>query len=268
MQHTGTCRRYVLVGLFLAAIVAGGSTVQAVASPRLFLPLVQNPPWPTPTPQPTATPFPTATPTATVTPVPTATPPIPGLQILPNDRYRIHELQGDDLLVVRGEVWNNTEQSASLPHFDLLIYTSGGNRLDTVTKYLTVNLLHPGERTCFGIGYRIPANYSHYEFGNLRAWPSDERRPQLSAAGALIGHDGLRGYVYGAVRNNGTVRVHYHGVQVTVYDADGRIYACESPSLPASYIDPGVVHSWGLAFPAATPRDMWGYNTNAYGIVP
>lgn len=236
----------------------------------LYLPLILNQahskPTITTTPKPTHTPIPTitsappiiqsptytSTPTNTPSPTPTRTPTdteIPGeVKILSNHSYFVSSI---DYLHIVGEVHNGTNNYLRYVKISVNIFNSSGQLLDTAYSYTTLDIISPGDKTCFEIIILDePLGWSYYSFEQPDYWNDGEPLPNLYIFNDSGSYDSTYGWysIIGQVRNNDDFRVEFVSPVGTLYNSTGTVLDCGFAYVNSTHLDPGQTSSFDMTF--------------------
>lgn len=243
---------------------------------RVFLPYIAKmatslaPPTPTPTSTPTPSPTSTSTATKPPTPTPTVTPtPTPTLatiqvEVLPNHSHYIDNLGS---LRIVGEVQNNTHQHLHSVRITTKLFDSEGQVRGDESSYTKLDVLPPGDKTCFDVLFWIePADWSYYEF-EVQYRYGGTPPPDLSVLNKHGSYDSNSGWyvIDGEVRNDAGLRIEYVRPVGTVYDASGTAVGCKYTYVDTVHLDPGQTSPFELIFRDQDYRHVDSYRVQIGG---
>ena len=234
-----------ILAIFLTLVI--GAAAAYAQSNRIFLPLVVRPEDAAPTPFPTVI---VITSTPALTPMPTDTPkPQPeGVSILPNHNYFTNS---NDFAYVVGEVQNDTSNSIRFVKITANFYDEQNQLIDTDFTFGALDILPPGERTCFDIILLdIPAGLDHYEFEAPTYSTSPDQLPNLT----ILSHSGSINDTFGwyeiigEVKNDHGSRVEFVSPIGTLYNSSGDVLDCDFTFVNSTHLDPGQKSSFEMFF--------------------
>jgi len=204
---------YLLIVVFAALVFAAGKG-QTVPPLPAYLPIIErNDPPPTNTPLPT--------PTLTPTPIPTNT-----LAILGTNTFV--PFDGSNVVLVVGEVINNTSTHARNAVIDAVLRDVNGRLVDGGRSYVIIDLLPPGMKSPFVVVFDFAPAFSTYELA--ASWNTDTQAAYsltvLEYEHFFDNPDAF--HVRGEVRNQtGSQRVDV-AVILTMYDHAGAVIGADS----------------------------------------
>ncbi len=252
-------RKAVAVVLALALVVvvmAGGTIIHADATNgddegSLYLPIVGRN-WKgtngAPTPSPTEPPAPTETPGTVV--------------VLDNHRAYVDRI---GYLHVVGEVKNNTGQSVDFVRVTVNLFNQQNQVIDTDFGYSRIDILSPGERTCFEVLFLGSPDYAYYTFETEYDNTEDETIP-ISVFGDSGAYNPLFPDWYeivGQARNDGSVNAEYVQIVGTLYQTNGKVLGCDFTYTNADVLTPGQVSTWKMLFLYAPNGSVQDYRLQA-----
>jgi hypothetical protein len=233
----------------LVALVGAGSAHSSMTSSSGYLPIVSGGIPPTPTPSPT--PFPA--------------PPVP-LTILPG--YKLSRIPDSPVLMLSGEVQNDTPQIARYISVYINFYDASGRHLASPVDRVRLLALPSGDRTCFAAFFTEPPGWAHFTFQTSHM-PSTAALPALTLTSHHGGYDPQsQSYVVtGEIRNDDSSTVHLVLPVLTLYDADGSVAGCSAPSrLDNVTLRPGETHSFRMIFATSQmPLEVADYRLQLFG---
>lgn len=280
-------------GAFLPAVFSEpGLPPQPSPSPTLppgTTATATRPPKATPTPSPTVIGTKTPTPTATATPLVTNTPisigsPTPGLtpmpptatptatpqtsiaRVLPNHSAYVDLAQ--DLNVV-GEVRNTGAQTIQFVNIKAKFYSAGGKELDDAAAYAPLNVLAPGDKTCFRITLPLPPGYARYEFTEVTHLGGGGV-PALAVSNVVADHSPATGFynLAGKITNNEPTTLINVTAIGTLYDSNGIVRACEIAPAWSTTLPAGDFTAFELSFTGRNYSDVTTHRVQADGEYP
>jgi hypothetical protein len=164
-----------------------------------------------------------------------------------------------NVLVIVGEVINNTESNQGIVEITASLYNESNSVIGTMTEYAAVDVLKPGQRSPFTFviySEDMPAHYDHYAL-HLEGFETTEEPLEgfvLVGQGDRLSEYNDWRYIYGEVRNDTGVEVHFVNVLVTLYNAEGGVVNTAYGYLEDTTLAPGqrsrfeiLVESWNGA---------------------
>jgi hypothetical protein len=260
IQLSMCCKSRVIIILLIVLLTIGARVIEQ--NYDLYLPIILSEeirPSFTPTTTSTATPTPTFTntPTSTATPTPTRTnTPTPGQTwILPNDTYYV---DSTGYIHFFGEVQNDTSYTLYDMKFIVDLFNSNNDLVAIGTRNWGYTFyLPPGEKTCFEVSVKEPADWSYYqiESPSYGPWPlaSSTKITVVSHSGTYDPKSGNYD-ILGMVRNDNSVTYEYIKVSGSLYNNSEKVVGCGYSSTSNTTLFPGQMTSFDLAI-TATERD-------------
>ncbi len=236
----------------------------------------------TPTPTATNTPIASSTPigfgttTPGFTPVaPTATPsPTPQTSqviVLPNSSSYVDLSQ---TLHVIGEVKNNGATAVQFVNVKAVFYSRGGVELDDASVYAALNILLPGDKTCFDIRLPVPVGFGSYVFTDVSHVTSPPPPPSLALSNvqaALNPNTGFYSFA-GKITNTGQITLEDVTAIAALYDAAGIVRGCQEVPIglnePVLLLPAGAAKPFQMDFTGRNNSDVTNYRLQADGSVP
>jgi hypothetical protein len=224
----------------------------------------------TPTSQATA--MSTSTPTRTVTRTPTMTvtatrTPIPSGGVTVLDNHFSYTSSGDYLYIL-GEVRNDTSSNVRYVKVSANLYNTSGQILATDFTYAALDVLPPGERTCFDIiVLDPPEGWSYYQFEAPQYSTGGDAAPPLT----ILSHSGSYRDSYGwyeivgEIRNDAGVRVEYVSPIATLYNASGTVVGCDYSYVNSTHLDPGQTSAFDILSVGRDYVDVTSYRLQVDG---
>lgn len=228
-----------MVLFVLVAVLAIGSASAAFGS-MLFLPVVMR------ASEPTVTPTINHQPTATIEPTPMGTPLPAVVEVLPNHSTYIDSI---DYLHIVGEVQNKTGETIDLIRVTANFFL-GGTLVATDYSYLYIDVLPPGEKSCFNISLLPPAGgYDSIQFEPPHYYTDATFVPGLAVIGPSGSVNSYGWYeIIGQISNQGAVRQEYVSAVGTLYDPFGVVLGCSQGYVSSTDLDPGQTSSFKMSF--------------------
>lgn len=224
---------------------------------------------PTSTSESTSTPTatPTATPTITPTPPPTTAVDVgtgEGIIVLNNHSSLVDSI---NFLHIIGEVKNNTGASAKFVRVTANLFNAQNQLIDTDYTYARLDILPPGETTCFEIIFLGSPVFAYYTFEVSYSTTEDVPLPI-----AVFGDSGSYNEVVedwyevvGQARNDSNVNAEFVKIVGTLYKDSEQVLDCDFTYTNADVLTPGQVSTWKLLFTNAPKGNVATYRLQAQG---
>jgi hypothetical protein len=153
-------------------------------------------------------------------------------------------------LHVTGEVQNTSLDHVRYVGVAVNFFDAGGGLLATNRAAVWLDILPPGEKTCFDAAvFNPPAGVAYYEL-EPPTYSATTDRPAnvslLNVSGHQRSGDGYQ--ILGQVQSNHTSRLDYVFPVGTLYDAAGSVLGCSFSSINAGYLDPGQVSAFDINY--------------------
>ncbi|NVM24000.1 MAG: hypothetical protein HWN68_19750, partial [Desulfobacterales bacterium] len=156
-----------------------------------------------------------------------------------------------DILVVVGEVQNNGEIGLYRVEVIANLFDGGDQLVDIGTNEVELNVLPPGDKTCFNIYLSECEEWAYYEFET----PTYDSTSNNQLQNMTV-HDDYGTYnpdngsyrILGFVRNDNSVRVEHVQPIATLYNASGTVIGCGYTSVSSTHLNPGQSSSFELTF--------------------
>ncbi len=236
---------------YLPLIIASPTVLAATSTPR---PLDANTATPIPTPTQTNTPSPTQTNTPSPTPTSTAS----GVTVLANHSAYV---DSSNNLYVIGEIRNDTGTNIRSVRVAVNFFNSQDQLIDTESGYNGIEVMGPGQSSCFQASSARNAAYSYYQFETSYS-ETTEATSSISILNHIGSyhptHDDLY-EVVGQARNNGSEGDQYARIEGTLYGSNDQVIDCKSGYVNTDTLTPGQTSSWKIAFYHAPEGTVSGY---------
>lgn len=226
---------------------------------------------PTPSDTPTITPTPTRTGTPTTTPTvtPTPTDAIGDGVIVLNSHHAY--LNAEGLVTVVGEVRNDTEFNATNMRVVVTLYNNRTDVVDTRETYVWIDVLLPGERSCFEVIFLGDPVYNRYEFVTSYSNTSRAPRPLVIVDHGAVYLPGPGAWnVFGQIGNIQEVGegeeaepLVYPQIIGTIYDEVGHVLDCMYINAEAESLAPGMTSIWQMTFRPLPQQEGMRYRVQA-----
>lgn len=167
------------------------------------------------------------------------------MQVLQNWSYYTNSI---DYLVIIGEVQNNTSDYLEFVRVAANLFNGSGILVGTDFTYTTLDVLAPGDKTCFTLLLEEPANWSYVEFEAPTYWTDADPLPAMTIIRGLEGYDsGFDWYrIIGQIRNDSANNLEFVKAVATAYDGSGRVVDCDFTYVNADVLAPGAASSFDL----------------------
>jgi hypothetical protein len=154
-------------------------------------------------------------------------------------------------MFVVGEVQNNGEIGLSQVEVITNLFSDKDQLIDTGTDNVTLDVLPPGDKTCFEVGLSEFDGWSYYEFETPTYYSTSNDQLQnitvYNDNGTYNPDNGSYG-ILGFARNDNDVQVRYVQLIVTLYNTSGTVVGCGYTSVNSTHLDPGQSSSFELTF--------------------
>lgn len=227
---------YLIFVVALTALATIGAATSDNGSDT-FLPYISSSNVAVPSSTPTSTTVPTVTETVQPTPTATATKAPQGVQVIGNDTsYR----DSIDALHIVGEVLNGNQSNVEFVRITANLFDSDGQIVDTDFTYSALDVLAPGEKTCFHLlFYPGPSDWASYQFE-----VNSDTGGDVSTGYVVTQHTGsynvLDWYeIVGMIRNDNNETAEFVKSIATVYDQSGHVIGCDTTYVTADTLSPG-----------------------------
>lgn len=153
-------------------------------------------------------------------------------------------------LHVTGEVQNTSLDHVRFIGVSVNFFNASGSLLDTQRAVVWLDILPPGEKTCFDTAvFSPPAGIAYYEFEPISYQATTGRPANVSLLNVSGRHTSGDNYeIIGQARSNHTSRLDYVFPVATLYDAAGNVLDCGFSSINADYLDPGQVSAFDIGY--------------------
>ena len=221
---------------------------------------------PTSSPTVTTTPFTTSTPirtpTPTNTPTATATNVATGITVLNNHFAYVDSV---DFLHVVGEARNDTGTKARFVKITVNFFNAQNQLVDTESSYVFLDVLEPGQASCFNVLVLGTPTYSYYQFETEYSATTDTVRPI-----SILNHSGSYHATFdnwyeiiGQARNDGSQNEQYVQIVGTLYGTSGKVIGCGFGFVSADTLTSGQTSSWKITFTHAPADTVSNYRIQA-----
>jgi len=249
-----------LVAAILGNALATDPSARASADPfgyTVYVPLVSNPPPPTPT----STPIP---PTPTATPVPpTPTPRPQGVYVLSHSQYKPPY---SSYYYVVGEVLNNSDRPVYHTTVTATFYNEAGQVAGSNYSYTELTMILAGEKAPFRIMAQAAADWT-YEVAitNYDTTADAAYNHNFAIINAIACGSGSDCYVVGEVQNNTADTWQHVKAMVTLYDSAGTVIDTDYNYLGPTSLAPGAKSSFSVSFYGPQLASLSDYAVAAEG---
>lgn len=154
-------------------------------------------------------------------------------------------------LYVVGEVQNDADIGISGTEVIANLFNGDDQLIDTDTSYVALNVLRPGDKTCFSLWFSGWAGWSYYGFETpTYSSITDNYLQNMTVHGdsGTYNPDDHSYRILGFVRNDNNFRVGYVQPIVTLYDASGTVVGCRDTYVSSTNLDPGQSSSFEFGF--------------------
>jgi hypothetical protein len=155
-------------------------------------------------------------------------------------------------LHVVGEIQNNGEIGLRRAAAIANLFAGNDQLIDTGASEVELDVLSPGEKTCFSLSFRDDwSGWSYYEFETPTYYStSNERLENMAVHGDHGTYDpGDDSYsILGFIRNDNDFQVESVQPIVTLYDASGTVVGCSYTYVSSTDLDPGQSSSFEMRF--------------------
>lgn len=174
----------------------------------------------------------------------------PAVVVLPNSSWY---QAGASTVRIIGEVQNNGVQTVTFVLVTVNLFDASGQVVETEQAYAYLDLLPPGQRTCFNLQLPKPASWSRYEFETPTFVATSSTSPALTTYNVSSAINQVGWYeISGFVRNDDSVQVIGAEVIATLRSANGTALDCDTTFANTSTLNPGQSSAFRNTF---TRRD-------------
>lgn len=172
-------------------------------------------------------------------------------------------------LHIVGEVYNPSGQSLEFVQVSADVF-NGAQLVATDTAYITLDVLPPGDKTCFDILVQKPAAWTSYQFEPVSASAATSHVPRL----AVLGPSGAVGsfgsyHIIGQVRNDEATTVKYVEPIGTLYNAAGTVLDCDLTFVNSTDLNSGQTSAFDMLFLSrASYADVASFRVQVTGTMP
>ncbi len=166
---------------------------------------------------------------------------------------------------VVGEVYNNSNAYLRFVKVAVNFYNNG-QLVATDYSYIQLDNLHPYEKTCFSILLDNPAVWTHYTFEAVSYWSDGSGRPNLVSTthnGSVYGTSYYR--IIGQIRNDEPNTIRFVTALATLYNAAGKVVACDYSYVNSTDLTPGQISSFQILAGPMDPTIVTSYNLQVDG---
>jgi hypothetical protein len=163
----------------------------------------------------------------------------PPVRVLPNHSHNVSSI---GTLRIFAEVQNDLSEHIEWVEVPYSLLDDSGQVVASDSQYVHLDVLAPGESTCFKILIiDPPAGWTRYELGDPTYRTGAEPLPKLTIYGDQGTYDTSTGWygIEGQVRNDHGSRLEFIQVIAGLYDAAGTVLQCDWDFPDADELDPG-----------------------------
>ena len=175
---------------------------------------------------------------------------------------------------IAGEVVNDGDTYVSAPQVAIEYRNASEQVLGSAVVNALADVLAPGERSPFGVGFSLPAGYDHYVVtGVTAAQTSTPPNHQFTLAVTGTTTDGTgRRYVGGTIRNDNTAFAEGVVIMLTARDSTGRVVGVAATTPDGYDLTAGQTDTWQAVlspgFPSYTGLALLAESLSAPSPLP